>query len=216
MTAPSSASGGRSEAGFDYIVVGSGAGGGPLAARLASRATRAGDRGRARRLEPEPTNAREVSLVPAFHGRSTEHATLSWEFFVKHYDHPPGPDPKRPGPTPPRNGIFYPRSAALGGCTVHNAMITIAGPDADWDTSPTSSTTTRGAARRCAPTSSGWSATSTAAGRRRRPTSWPGRARDLVKWLFGCDPDHTRGRHGFAGWLHTSVTDVGLGISDSS
>ena len=46
------------------------------------------------------------------------------------------------------------------------------------------------------------------------PTKWWGRTRDLVKWLFGFTPDHARGKHGFTGWLHTSVADVSLGLHD--
>ncbi len=120
---------------FDFIIVGSGAGGGPLAARLAQK------KFRVLLIEAGPeqsatdTPVREVSLVPGLHAVSTEHPGLSWEFFVEHYDHPIGEDPKRhkaPG-DPLRDGIFYPRAAGLGGCTVHNAMITVAGPDSDWE-----------------------------------------------------------------------------------
>src|SRR5262249_3570149 len=46
------------------------------------------------------------------------------------------------------------------------------------------------------------------------PRTWFDRALDNLKWLFGRDPDHTRGRHGFEGWLHTSFTDLSLGLTD--
>ena len=126
---------------FDYIVVGSGAGGGPLAARLALAGKRvlvieAGSDDSAK----EPMHpVREVSEVPALHAVSTEDPELSWQFFVKHYATQPEPQdlkwhpqPGHTEPDPHRHGIFYPRAAALGGCTIHNAMITIAGPDSDW------------------------------------------------------------------------------------
>ena len=64
------------------------------------------------------------------------------------------------------------------------------------------------------PTSSGWSTTSTSTNRRRIPRTVWGRWWDNIKWLFGFDADHTGGRHGFEGWLHTSVTDLELGLSD--
>ena len=32
-----------------------------------------------------------------------------------------------------RGGVWYPRAGTLGGCTAHNALITISGPRADWD-----------------------------------------------------------------------------------
>ena len=115
-------SGGHSSDEFDYIIVGSGAGGGPLAARLALNGFRvllieAGSKGTA--VDP-PAASPEVSLVPSFSAVASENPELSWEFFVKHYDVPPaGPDPKwnipKPGQDASREGIFYPRASAPGG-----------------------------------------------------------------------------------------------------
>ncbi len=71
-----------------------------------------------------------MAQVPAFHAHASEHPDLSWEFFVKHYANPKQADSKWDNE---RGGIFYPRTATVGGCTVHNAMITICGPSGDWD-----------------------------------------------------------------------------------
>ena len=195
MTAPSIASGGRSE---DRVRLhrrrlgrrrrpARGAAGEP-------GPSRAGHRGRARRARAR-ADQRPRGQPRAGTPRPVDRARDDELGVLRRALRPPaGPDPKRARLEPPRNGIFYPRSAALGGCTVHNAMITIAGPDADWDDLADflddDSWRGDGDAR---PTSSAWSATSTTAGPRRRPRSWPGRARDLLKWLFGFDPDHTRG-----------------------
>jgi choline dehydrogenase-like flavoprotein len=201
---------------FDYIVVGSGAGGGPLAARLVEKGFRV------LVLEAGPDQAasdtpeREVSTVPGLHGVSTEHPGLSWRFFVKHYDTPPtGADPKEyHGSTPLERGIFYPRASGIGGCTIHNAMITIAGPDSDWEdlADYVGDDSWRSAEMRSyfqrlerneySPPPSDV------------PASWVGRAVDLLRWMFGYPSDHARGKHGFRGWLHTSVTDISLGIGD--
>ena len=74
---------------FDYIVVGSGAGGGPVACRLAEKGysvliLEAGDdQGRGDNLHYS---------VPAYHPFSVEDPTMRWDFYVKHYD-----DPSRAG-----------------------------------------------------------------------------------------------------------------------
>src|SRR5437763_1112860 len=113
----------RKDSDFDYIIVGSGAGGGPLAARLALGGKRvlvieAGSNP----ADLAPTaGPREVSAVPSFNGLASEHPDLSWEFFVKHYTNPPpNPNPGEPSDpkehiekNPERTGIFYPRAAAL-------------------------------------------------------------------------------------------------------
>ncbi|MGZ3273611.1 MAG: GMC family oxidoreductase [Caulobacteraceae bacterium] len=115
---------------WDYIVVGSGAGGGTVAARLAELGhqvllVEAGGDARTEAGDRLPDDYE----VPAFHPFASENPAMAWEFFVEHYA-----DPKRQAADPKRTdkGIFYPRASTLGGCTAHNAMILVC-PDAeDW------------------------------------------------------------------------------------
>src|SRR4051812_49100545 len=67
---------------YDYIIVGAGAGGGPLACRLALAKKRvllveAG---------PDPAEAGNIHDAPLFHAASTDQADLSWSFSVRHFD----------------------------------------------------------------------------------------------------------------------------------
>ncbi|KAH6680917.1 choline dehydrogenase [Halenospora varia] len=121
---------------YDYIVVGSGPGGGPLAANLAK--------------------ANYTVLLLDAGDQSTQGSggqyppQITWDFFVKHYedqakqmkfshltwrradgsywvgrDNPPS-DAKL-------LGVYYPRGATVGGSSMINEMCTFLPPDSDWN-----------------------------------------------------------------------------------
>ncbi|RYP72167.1 hypothetical protein DL771_004401 [Monosporascus sp. 5C6A] len=122
---------------YDYIVVGSGPGGGPLAVNLAKAnysvlLLEAGD--------------------DALQGGGSYPPAITWDFFVKHYDDeertlqyhrltyrlPDGSYWVGSSTQPPPEGaellgVYYPRGATLGGSTMINGMFTFLPPDSDWE-----------------------------------------------------------------------------------
>lgn len=126
---------------YEYVVVGSGAGGGTLAARLAEYGFKVllleagGDpkklKGGDAPYPDDPNRLPDDYDVPVFHAISSENTAMKWDFFVKHYKDPKfaAKDPKY---IPEKGGVLYPRAGTLGGCTAHNAMITIYPHNGDW------------------------------------------------------------------------------------
>ncbi len=115
---------------------------------------------------------------------------MRWDFFVRTYAD--DDRQRRNGKfLPKENGVLYPRAGTLGGCTAHNALITIYPHNSDWD----SIAATFG--------DESWAAAS---------------MRKYFERLEHCDyaprpssaaPGANPSRHGFDGWLHTTVTDPG-------
>lgn len=129
--------------GYEYVVVGSGAGGGPLAARLALAGHKtllieAGD----------DQGANVNYTVPTFSAKASEDESMAWNFYVRHYEDdarqrldykttyetPDGTD--YTGIDPPHGstvkGTLYPRTGTLGGCTAHNALVAVYPHDSDF------------------------------------------------------------------------------------
>jgi choline dehydrogenase-like flavoprotein len=185
---------------FEYVIVGSGAGGGTLAARLAERGHRVlileagadpveAEGGDA--AYPQANRLPEDYEVPVFHALSTENEAMAWDFWVRHYEDQARQerdqkyraewDGKRV------DGILYPRAGCLGGCTAHNALFLIYPHNDDWD---------HIAGLTGDPS---WNAQNMRRYFERlegcRHRSWLARALGRV----GINPS----RHGWKGWLHT-------------
>lgn len=184
---------------YEYVVVGSGPGGGPLAARLAIAGYKVllidagSDQGSSYQEQ-----------VPALQLQSTEYSPMKWDYFVNHYQdetrqakdskmtwQTPSGD-LHVGPSAPTGstplGILYPRAGTLGGCSAHNALITIYPHESDW----TNIQTITG------------------------DSSW---APDHMRTYFeklernAYLPSSIIG-HGYTGWLGTALTDLSLVIED--
>jgi choline dehydrogenase-like flavoprotein len=183
---------------YDFVVIGSGAGGGPVAANLAHAGytvlvLEAGD------------DCNDYTYrVPVFNTLASENPAMSWDFFVRHYDSQAAQqmDSKY---VRDRDGVFYPRAGTLGGCTAHNAMITVYPYNSDWEHIQELVS----------------------------DDSWaPEKMRSYFERLERCDYIsgikgpleaisglfHGEGtnpsRHGYSGWLHTETASTGLILKD--
>ncbi|KAG5757947.1 hypothetical protein H9Q72_013910 [Fusarium xylarioides] len=129
---------------YDYVIIGSGPGGGSLAANLAREGhsvflIEAGGDNHTSILQQLPALARTAAETPGH----------SWQFFVNHYEDFDAArrDPKYTyiqtngsyyvGLDPPEGarpaGVYYPRGSALGGSAQVNAMNFAWCPDNEWD-----------------------------------------------------------------------------------
>jgi choline dehydrogenase len=187
---------------FEYIVVGSGAGGGAVAARLAENGRKvlvveAG--GDPLKLEggdavyPDVNRLPDDYNVPVFHACSTEDYAMRWDFFVRHYaddarqhqDHKYVPDYNGK----PVDGVWYPRAGCLGGCTAHNAMIIVYPHNDDWDYVANLTG------------DSSWGADSMRT-YFQKLENCQYRPLERAEAAVGINPS----RHGFGGWLDTEIT----------
>jgi len=168
--------------GFDYVIVGSGAGGGPLACNLARRGFRV------LLLEAGGDEPAWYNPIPLMHIHTTEDPAIRWDFWVRHYadEAQQRRDFKH---RPSRGGVLYPRASAVGGCTAHHALISLCAHPGDWD----DIAATTG--------DPGW----------RDEAMRPLFERlERCRYAPRASSSHNPGRHGFSGWLHLDTPDPAL------
>ena len=187
---------------FEYVVVGSGAGGGTVAARLAELGHRVilleagGDplkMSGGSLASPQANRLPADYEVPVSHAFASENTAMKWDFFVRHYssDERQKRDPKYRSTINDNqkvDGVLYPRAGTLGGCTSHNAQITVYPHNEDWNY----------IAKLTGDPS--WSATNM---RKYFERMEKCEYRPRKKFLsnFGWNPT----RHGFRGWFQTEI-----------
>jgi choline dehydrogenase len=186
---------------YDYIVVGSGAGGGPLACSLAlaGYAVLLIEAGDDPLTLPAPTPVNEQ--VPIFHPRASQDPAMRWDYVVQHYGDPgrQSLDDKSITDATGQPGVLYPRAAALGGCTTHHAMLAVYPHESDWDNIARLVGDVDGSGNVLQ--SSDWSSSN---------------MRQYFTAIENCTylPQGTPG-HGFGGWLQTERASPTLGLTDA-
>lgn len=132
------------DATYDYIVVGSGPGGGPLACDLA----RAGYSTLLVEAGSDMGNDEIYSVMSNFNTAGNDEDSR-WDFWVKHssndtrekefahYTYRQANGDFYVGTNPPKDavalGIQYPRAGTLGGCAMHNGGVCSLPQDEDWN-----------------------------------------------------------------------------------
>ncbi|KAJ7253476.1 hypothetical protein C8J57DRAFT_1237287 [Mycena rebaudengoi] len=154
----------------DFVVVGAGAGGGPVAAGLA-------ESGYSVLVVDAGHDINNINTtIPFYFGRAVEDPQSELNYTFDEYS---------PGAKFPRNDGWYPRARALGGSTIHNALVNnIAATERDFDDIATLFN------------DSTWSYKS-------MRTYFKRLEHNLH--LNESDPDH-----GFAGWLKTSLSPTSI------
>jgi choline dehydrogenase len=137
---------------------------------------------------------------------------MSWSFYVRHFDDQAQQE-RDEKYVRDEDGVLYPRSGTLGGCTAHNAMITMYPHDADWDgiAELTGDASWRSGAMRQ------WFERLEACDYKRRPRMLPRHpwlARLFAVLPLVSEKYVNRSRHGFGGWLHTTLADPALAVAD--
>jgi choline dehydrogenase-like flavoprotein len=184
---------------YEYVIVGSGAGGGTLAARLALAGRKVllleagGDPFKLNGSGPVgPAGVNRLPAdyqVPTFHTMASENDAMKWDFWVRHYADlaQQSRDTKyyKEYEGKPVDGVLYPRAGTLGGCTAHNAMIMVYPANSDWD----------GIAKHTGDPS--WGADKMRGYFERLENCYHRPPYRWLQKLLGLNPT----RHGFAGWL---------------
>ncbi|KAF2457289.1 hypothetical protein BDY21DRAFT_286343 [Lineolata rhizophorae] len=128
---------------WEYIVVGSGPGGGPLAANLALAGHSV------LLLEAGDDQGDNPNVTQTFNANAaTNDPATRWDFFVKHFSDEEAEAQYKymtyrnsdgsfyVGLNPPAGaeklGVWYPRAGTLGGCAMHNAAVATLPQDSDW------------------------------------------------------------------------------------
>lgn len=196
---------------YEYVVVGSGAGGGTVAARLAEwghrvllleaggdpRTLQGGDF-----IQPNVNRLPDDYDVPLFHAIASENEAMKWDFFVKHYKDPELSkldkkyyetyEGKRV------DGVLYPRAGTLGGCTAHNAQITVYPHNDDWKYIQELMKDPSWAPKKM---------------RKYFQRIENCHHRPFWRWVYNLTRINPT-RHGFRGWLHTQVSIPKAAIND--